>query len=124
MIQATKLAYLDRHTLERREAKTEGGRSTPPAACPCPLMVCPEMDMCVIVTDKRDLDKERKAKITGKADWAYNYDTEAGSGQSSVLIAIGAKNPGATGQARCQLLTYLAIIKQFRKGAGKENAAV
>ena len=100
MIQATKLAYLDRHPLEQPEAETASGRSIPPTSCPRPLMVCPEMDMCVIVTDKRDPEKERKVKNHREDRLAYIHGARAESGQNSILIAVGAKNPGAISQAR------------------------
>ena len=54
-------------------------------------MVCPKMDMCVIVTDKRDPEKERKVKITGKTDWRISTVLEPSLGKTLSSSLSGLK---------------------------------
>jgi len=89
-------------------------RLTPPLHRPLQMQIFPEMDLSVEIDDKRR-GEEKRISITGKADRAFAHGDRTDSGSGTVLIAIKAKDPATFSQARDQLLTYLAIMRQLRK---------
>ncbi|KAI5839750.1 hypothetical protein DFP73DRAFT_561037 [Morchella snyderi] len=128
-IVACKLAHFEKYPVFDPER-----RSTPPLQKPAanldrplPLITYSGMDLSVEVEERRaDAQKGgvRHLCITGKADWAFGHGNRKESGTGTVLIAVGAQNPAMLGQARNQLLAYLAIMRQLRFQENKMNEYV
>jgi hypothetical protein len=59
--------------------------------------------------------------VSGIADWALGYGERAALEDGTVMIAVEAKRTENLGQAKGQLLAYLATIRQLRIQAGKIN---
>jgi hypothetical protein len=85
------------------------------------LLVFPEMNLAVTV---RHAATSTRYSVCGRADWAIGYDSRKNCQDGSVLVAVEAKKPSKLGEARAQLLTYLAILRQLRLQEGKRNCTV
>jgi hypothetical protein len=60
-----------------------------------------------------------KILVTSRADWTLGYNTTGEEG--SPLVAIEAKEESEFSKGQAQLTTYLAILRENRKGARKTN---
>ncbi|KAN0087369.1 hypothetical protein V8E54_001057, partial [Elaphomyces granulatus] len=75
--------------MESMELPTqEQSSSHLPQPAPKPLRIYPEMDLTVVIDDRRDPNFPKKIKITGNADWALSHDRRADSGAGSALLAV------------------------------------
>lgn len=91
----------------------------PPAL---PLCVFPELELSVTILDPSH--PTYVIRIAGRADWALGYGARDDALTGAVLIAVEAKRRENFGQAEAQLLTYLAILRELRINAGKQNPVV
>jgi hypothetical protein len=108
--------------MESMELPTqEQSSSHLPQPAPKPLRIYPEMDLTVVIDDRRDPNFPKKIKITGNADWALSHDRRADSGAGSALLAVEVKSMLTIGQAEAQLLTYLATMRALRKQKFKKK---
>ena len=57
--------------------------------------------------------------VSGRADWAMGYSLEDEDG--ALLVAVEAKQRSEFGTGESQLITYLAILRENRRRAGKTN---
>ena len=70
MVTAAKLEYEKEFQQSDAEVAASSGTKTPDLA-PKNLRIFPEMDLTVVIDDRRDSDSPKRIRITGKADWAY-----------------------------------------------------
>jgi hypothetical protein len=68
---------------------------------------------CELRTEIKHPDTHETYVVTGRADWAGGYDGRAVS--DKVLFCAEAKQGRTFGEARPQLLTYLAICRHARQ---------
>lgn len=61
-------------------------------------------------------------RVTGRADWAFNYSGRQEVAYETFLVAMEAKWHKLFGCGKSQHLTYLAILQELRIRVGKINA--
>lgn len=98
--------------------------STPQQRKPQELVIYPELDLSVEIVDTSDADHPRKIRVTGKADWSIAYGPRKSINHGRALLAVKAKSKTTFSSARCQLLTYLVIMKHLRRQNDKINDIV
>lgn len=121
MIVAAKLLINELHPQPTRSAKrlkTLHGTGTP--AAPQTLYVFPEHELQITVPD----ECANPVLVTGRADRALGYRTRTEVLDGTVLVMIEAKRRDQFAAAEAQLLTYLAILRQLRINAEKQNCMV
>jgi len=57
--------------------------------------------------------------VSGRADWAMGYSSKDEDG--ALLVAVEEKQRSAFGAGESRLITYLAILRENRRRAGKTN---
>jgi hypothetical protein len=62
---------------------------------------------------------DSKFLVTGRADWAFGYDTTGNEG--ALLIAMEAKQRSEFSKGEAQLIAYLAILRENRLRSRKTN---
>ncbi|RPB29950.1 hypothetical protein L211DRAFT_53330 [Terfezia boudieri ATCC MYA-4762] len=82
---------------------------------PQELVIYPELGLSMEIVDTSDADYSKKMRVTSKADWSILYDPHKSIDHRRALFAVEAKSKTTFSSARCQLLTYLAIIKHLRR---------
>jgi hypothetical protein len=85
------------------------------------VKVFPELEVYVDVVHPRTKENIR---FTGRADWGFGYGGRDGVEHGTFLVAIEAKRREVFSTAEKQLLSYLAILREQRKKAGKTNTAI
>lgn len=118
MIVAAKLLINELHPQPTRSAKRL--KTLQSTYFPRTLHVFPERELQITVPDEH----ANPVTVTGRADWALGYRTRTEALDGTVLVAIEAKRRGQFSAAEAQLLTYLAILRQLRINAGKQNCIV
>lgn len=121
MIVAAKLHIHELHPHPTRSAKrVRTLQSTYGPTMPQTLHVFPELELQITVPD----EYANPVQVTGRADWALGYSTRTEALDGTVLVAIEAKRRDQFSAAEAQLLTYLAILRQLRINAEKQNCIV
>lgn len=82
-----------------------------------PAKLYPESTISVEVPN-RSVPKSRFL-VSGRADWAMGYGSKDEDG--ALLVAVEAKQRSVFGAGESQLITYLAILRENRRRAGKTN---
>ncbi|KAI9771926.1 MAG: hypothetical protein M1839_002709 [Geoglossum umbratile] len=112
--------YPEDPTSKRR--KTASRPVTPQLSDPRELVrVFPELDMHIDVIHP---GTKQTIRVTGRADWGFGYGERDGAQQGTFLVAAEAKRQELFSTAKTQLLTYMAILREQRKRAGKKNTAI
>ena len=81
------------------------------------IKLYPESTISVEVPDRST--PHSKFLISGRADWAMGYSSKNGDG--ALLVAVEAKKRSEFSSGEAQLITYLAILRENRRKAGKTN---
>ncbi|KAL6715560.1 hypothetical protein ACLMJK_006521 [Lecanora helva] len=95
------------------ESVTHGSKST----LPKPLRLYPES--CISVEIPNPTGTSGKVLVTGRADWAFGHTPINEDG--ALLVAMGAKQRTEFSAVEARLITYLAILREKRRQAGKVN---
>lgn len=75
----------------------------------------PEVELAVKV---KDPITNEEVRVSGRADWGFGYYAAHGT----FLVAMGTKRRELFSGGEAQLVAYLAILRELRIQAGKENA--
>ena len=82
-----------------------------------PLKLYPESSISVEISDPSVPNSS--FLVSGRADWAVGYGSKAEDG--ALLVAMEAKQRSEFSTGESQLITYLAILREHRRRAGKTN---
>jgi hypothetical protein len=85
------------------------------------VKIFPELEVYVDVEHPKT---ETSIRVTGRADWGFGYGGRVSVEDGTFLVAIEAKRRELFSTAETQLMTYLAILRERRKRAGKINAVI
>jgi len=121
---ACKLHLVDRYPEDStsKRLKTASRPVTPQLPDPREVVrVFPELDMYV---DVMHPGTKQSIRVTGRADWGFGYGERDGTQHGTFLVAAEAKREGLFSTAKTQLLTYMAILREQRKRAGKKNTTI
>ncbi|KAH0541712.1 hypothetical protein FGG08_003804 [Glutinoglossum americanum] len=124
MLIACKLHLID-HCPEdstSKKRKTASCPSTPQLSDPREVVrVFPELDVHI---DVMHPGTKQTIRVTGRADWGFGYGERDGAQHGTFLVAVEAKRRELFSTAETQLLTYMAILREQRKRAGKKNTTI
>lgn len=82
-----------------------------------PIKLYPESTISVEILNQSVSNS--KFLVTGRADWAMGYSLKGEDG--ALLVAVEAKQRSEFSTGESQLITYLAILRENRRRAGKTN---
>ena len=82
-----------------------------------PIKLYPESIISVEIPNRST--PNGKFLVSGRADWAMGYSSKDEDG--ALLVAVEAKQRSEFSTGESQLITYLAILRENRRRAGKTN---
>ena len=104
-------------TLTTPSTPLKGVLNVPTETPKKPIKLYPESTISVEIPNRSVLNS--KFLVSARADWAMGYSSKGEDG--ALLVAVEAKQRSGFSTAESQLITYLAILRENRRRAGKTS---